>query len=195
MNPQFYLITGVMASGKSTVAECLAQELEPCAHVRGDAFRRMIASGRRENRYTYPEALRQYALRCDLAAQTARTYFQAGFSVVLQDNYYGRALPDMLERLRGLPVRVVRLCPRAGGRGAAGAGPRQDRLHTVFRARAVRGLSAGNAGHRPCARQQCGDAAADRCAHPRKPLGVKKSRPRIAPGAGKRGCAALRIRA
>lgn len=113
MNPQFYLITGVMASGKSTVAECLAQELEPCAHVRGDAFRRMIASGRREmGPDPDPEALRQYALRCDLAAQTARTYFQAGFSVVLQDNYYGRALPDMLERLRGLPVRVVRLCPR-----------------------------------------------------------------------------------
>ena len=128
MNPQFYLITGVMASGKSTVAECLAQELEPCAHVRGDAFRRMIAFRRRSCGETHrrmiasgrremgpdpdPEALRQYALRCDLAAQTARTYFQAGFSVVLQDNYYGRALPDMLERLRGLPVRVVRLCPR-----------------------------------------------------------------------------------
>ena len=36
-----------------------------------------------------------------------------GGSVVLQDSYYGRALPDMLERLRGLPVRVVHLCPRS----------------------------------------------------------------------------------
>ena len=113
MEPQFYLITGVMASGKSTVAEHLARSLEPCAHVRGDTFRRMIVSGRREmGEKPEAEALRQYALRCDLAAQTARAYFQAGFSVVLQDNYYGRALPEMLERLRGLPVRVVRLCPR-----------------------------------------------------------------------------------
>ena len=39
MGPQFYLITGVMASGKSTVAEHLARSLEPCAHVRGDGVR------------------------------------------------------------------------------------------------------------------------------------------------------------
>lgn len=42
------LITGVMASGKSTVAGLLAERLPRAAHVRGDTFRRMLVSGREE---------------------------------------------------------------------------------------------------------------------------------------------------
>ena len=40
-----YLITGIQAAGKSTVAQALAERLPRAAHVRGDAFRRMIVSG------------------------------------------------------------------------------------------------------------------------------------------------------
>ncbi|MDQ0761187.1 putative kinase [Streptomyces canus] len=42
------LVTGVMAAGKSTVAQALAERLPRAAHVRGDVFRRMIVSGRAE---------------------------------------------------------------------------------------------------------------------------------------------------
>ena len=35
-----------MAVGKSTVAQLLAEECDWSAHIRGDAFRRMIVSGR-----------------------------------------------------------------------------------------------------------------------------------------------------
>lgn len=41
-----FLLTGNMASGKSTVAQLLAERLPRAAHVRGDAFRRMIVTGR-----------------------------------------------------------------------------------------------------------------------------------------------------
>ncbi len=34
------LITGVMASGKSTVAQLLAERLEKSVHLRGDIFRK-----------------------------------------------------------------------------------------------------------------------------------------------------------
>lgn len=113
MEQSFYLITGVMAAGKSTVAQLLAEKLERAVHVRGDVFRRMIVSGREEmGESPSPEALRQLELRYRLTAETARTYFQQGFSVVVQDNYYGRALPEMLRRLEPLPVRPVVLCPR-----------------------------------------------------------------------------------
>ena len=44
--PPVYLITGMMASGKSTVAQALAERLPRSVHVRGDLFRRMIVSGR-----------------------------------------------------------------------------------------------------------------------------------------------------
>lgn len=114
MEKRFFLITGVMAAGKSTVAQALAARLERGVHLRGDVFRRMIVSGRAEmSEEPSPEAVRQLFLRYRLAADAARTYYAAGFSVALQDNYYGAALPHMLELLQGLPVEAVVLCPRA----------------------------------------------------------------------------------
>lgn len=62
------LVTGVMAAGKSTVAQALAETLPRAAHVRGDVFRRMIVSGREEY---LPgaggEAEAQLRLRCRLS--------------------------------------------------------------------------------------------------------------------------------
>lgn len=108
-----YLITGVMASGKSTVAEILASKLTRGVHLRGDVFRRMIVSGREEmSAQPTEEAIRQLHLRYRLAAGAAKMYFDNGFSVALQDNYYGEALTYMLEQLEGYPVQVVVLCPR-----------------------------------------------------------------------------------
>lgn len=39
MERAIYVITGVIASGKSTVAEALARRLEKCVHLRGDIFK------------------------------------------------------------------------------------------------------------------------------------------------------------
>ena len=41
------VITGIMASGKSTIAQALAERLPASAHVRGDHYRRSIVNGRR----------------------------------------------------------------------------------------------------------------------------------------------------
>lgn len=112
MEQRFYLITGVMASGKSTTAQALSEQLPRCVHLRGDLFRRMIVSGREEMADPpSQEALRQLHLRYRLAAQAARGYWEAGFSVVLQDNYYGPDLANMVALLEDIPVRVVVLCP------------------------------------------------------------------------------------
>ncbi len=113
MEPAIYLITGVMASGKSTVAQLLAAQLERGVHLRGDVFRRMIVSGRAEmSAAPSAEALRQLELRYRLSAQAARLYWENGFSVALQDNYYGQQLPEMLALLEGCPVHLTVLCPR-----------------------------------------------------------------------------------
>ena len=48
MEKAIYVITGVMASGKSTVTEILARSLDKCVHLRGDVFRKMIVTGREE---------------------------------------------------------------------------------------------------------------------------------------------------
>ena len=83
MEQHFYLLTGVMASGKSTTAQALAERLPRCVHLRGDVFRKMIVTGREEmTSQPTPQALEQLGLRYRLAAQAARGYWEAGFSVV-----------------------------------------------------------------------------------------------------------------
>ena len=110
-----FLITGIQAAGKSTVAQALAERLERSVHVRGDLFRRMVVNGRVEMGPPDPpaEALRQLKLRYALAAQVADGYAEAGFNVVLQDIVLGPDLAVMAGAIRTRPLRVVVLAPRA----------------------------------------------------------------------------------
>ncbi|OZV13103.1 phosphotransferase [Tissierella sp. P1] len=112
LKKSIYLITGVMASGKSTVAELLASKMEKGVHLRGDVFRTMIVSGRAEmSEQPSDEAIRQLHLRYRLAADAAKTYYDNGFSVILQDNYYGEEISRILDMLKHYPVHVIILCP------------------------------------------------------------------------------------
>jgi chloramphenicol 3-O-phosphotransferase len=106
------LVTGISASGKSTVGEALATRFARGVHVRGDAFRRMVVSGR-EDMIAQPsaEAVRQLQLRYGIATRVTDAYFDAGFSCVLQDVILGRALQECVDVLRARPLYVVVLCP------------------------------------------------------------------------------------
>lgn len=70
--PQIILITGIMAAGKSTVAQALAERLPKSVHLRGDLFRRMIVNGgaKLEAEFT-DDDYAQLRLRYELAAQAA----------------------------------------------------------------------------------------------------------------------------
>ncbi len=112
MKKAIYIITGVMASGKSTVAELLAAKMKRSVHLRGDVFRRMIVSGRSDmSAQPSDEAIRQLHLRYRLAADAAKTYYDSGFSVILQDNYYGKEIFRILAMLKDYPVHIIVLCP------------------------------------------------------------------------------------
>jgi predicted kinase len=109
-----FLITGISAAGKSTVAQTLAERLDRSVHLRGDMFRKMIVNGRVDMTPTpSQEALRQLHLRYDLAAAVADTYYAAGFTVVLQDVVLGPELPRLTAVIRGRPLLVVVLAPDA----------------------------------------------------------------------------------
>src|SRR5215213_5906909 len=111
--PCIVLVTGIMASGKSTVAQRLAERLPKSVHLRGDTFRRMIVNGRAEMVVGYTEeAFEQLKLRYALAAAAADRYCAAGFTVVYQDVIIGPVLQDVVDRLRDKqPLYAVVLCP------------------------------------------------------------------------------------
>jgi predicted kinase len=129
--PHLILITGIMAVGKSTVAQRLAEQLPKSVHLRGDLFRRMIVSGQAEMDFELsPEALKQLKLRYHLAATVAGLYLEAGFCVVYQDIIIGKDLAETVAALQYHPLHVVVLCPsvevvaaREAGRGKTGYSP------------------------------------------------------------------------
>jgi predicted kinase len=106
------VVTGIMAAGKSTVAQALAERLPRSVHLRGDVFRRMIVNGRAEmNPRAEDAALAQLRLRYGLAAKAADGYCAAGFAVVYQDVILGPLLREVVELIETRPLRVVVLCP------------------------------------------------------------------------------------
>jgi chloramphenicol 3-O-phosphotransferase len=110
--PAIYLITGPMAAGKSTVARLLASRFERGVYLEGDLFRRSIVSGREEmTPEPSPEALEQLRLRYRLAAAAADSYFEAGFSVALEDVVAGPLLSDYQTMIRSRPCHVIVLIP------------------------------------------------------------------------------------
>ncbi|MEU3520370.1 AAA family ATPase [Streptomyces sp. NPDC006654] len=124
------VIAGVMAAGKSTVAQALAERLPRAAHVRGDVFRRMIVSGRED--YTpgaSAQATAQLRLRYRLSAATADAYAEAGFTAIVQDVLLGPELRRYADLIRTRPLHVVVLAPspetvaqREAGRPKTGYG-------------------------------------------------------------------------
>lgn len=141
--PAVILLTGVMASGKSTVAQALAERLPRAVHVRGDVFRRMVVSGQAEMvPGAYEEAIAQLRLRYRLSAMTADAYASEGWTAVVQDVVLGEELAAYVERVRTRPLYVVVLAPepqavaeREAGRdkNGYGAGWTVESLDQVLR--------------------------------------------------------------
>jgi hypothetical protein len=98
-----WLVVGVQAAGKSTVADLLAHRFDRGVHVRGGQFYRWAVSG-----WTHPwdedqaEARRLLDLRYHLSALAATEYCQAGFATVVQGNIFGE---DVRTWLQAVPVR------------------------------------------------------------------------------------------
>lgn len=110
--PRIWVITGLMAAGKSTVAQALAERLPRSVHLRGDVFRRMIVNGREEmSPDPSAEALSQLALRYRLACEAAAAYAGAGFAVVYQDVILGHYLAEVVGSLSAHDPAVVVLDP------------------------------------------------------------------------------------
>ncbi len=92
-----FVISGVSAAGKSTVARLLAERFERGVCVPGDAIRAMMVSGRADVRPdAEAEALRQLALRYAGALSVAEVFLTGGFDVVVEDVIIGPILREFL---------------------------------------------------------------------------------------------------
>lgn len=101
------VITGIMAAGKSTIAQAIAERLPQSVHLRGDVFRRFIVNGQAAiTSENWEVAVEQLHLRYRLATAAALTYSSAGFTVVYQDVILGREVEYVLDRLRPASARV-----------------------------------------------------------------------------------------
>lgn len=110
--PAVVLITGIQASGKTTVAALLARRFERGVHVNGDALMNMVVAGRAEPGRP-GEGERQLRLRHRQGAWLADSFFSAGFGVVVEDNAYGGSyLDDYVAAISSRPLLVVVLIPR-----------------------------------------------------------------------------------
>ena len=109
-----FVISGVSASGKSTVARLLAERFERGVCVPGDAIRAMMVSGRLDVRPdSGEEALRQLALRYAGALSVAHVFINGGFDVVVEDVIVGPILRDFLSLVPVPEFHLVFLDPDA----------------------------------------------------------------------------------
>jgi chloramphenicol 3-O-phosphotransferase len=115
-----FVISGTQGAGKTTVASLLARRFQRGAHVGADALQKMIVSGGewpdagRTNvnaRDVQGEAGRQLRLRLRNMCLLGRSFYEAGFTAVLDDIVIDGRIDDLRHDLAGVDVRFVVLVP------------------------------------------------------------------------------------
>ncbi len=129
-----FVISGTQGAGKTTVAGLLARRFARGVHVSADTLQKMIVSGRewpesdtvtRESAEVTGEAGRQLRLRLHNMCLLGRSFFDAGFTAVLDDIIFGDRIGQLSNDLRDVPFYFVMLTPdletvreRERGRGS-----------------------------------------------------------------------------
>lgn len=114
--PAIIVVTGIQAAGKTTVSRLLAQRFARGVHIEADALQRMIVSrGEWVSEPGEPsgEAERQLRLRLKNTCLLGLSFYEAGFTVVLDDIILGDRLTQLQVALQGVPFSLVVLAPRA----------------------------------------------------------------------------------
>jgi hypothetical protein len=109
---RIFVLSGLQAAGKTTVAGLLAGRFPRGVHVAGDDIRAMVVSGRVEMTPDNPAgAAAQLLCRYEASIAVARVYHDAGFTVVLEDVILGAMALRFLELVPWPEIHFVMLTP------------------------------------------------------------------------------------
>ena len=131
MSGEIIVITGIQGAGKSTVGRLLAAEYERGVHIEADVLQRMVVSGGAwvTDAAGGPgtptgEAARQLRLRLHNACLLARSFAEAGFTVVLDEIILGERYDELRRGAggRAVPARGAGAGGGDGDRARCGAG-------------------------------------------------------------------------
>ncbi len=115
-----FVVSGTQGAGKTTVAGLLARRFERGVHVSGDAMQKMIVSGgewpaaskvTRASQQVTGEAGRQLQLRLRNACLLARSFYDAGFTAVIDDIVTADRVDELRDALDDIPFGFVMLAP------------------------------------------------------------------------------------
>ena len=114
-----FVVSGTQGAGKTTVSSLLARRFQRGVYVSGDALQNMIVSGRQWpvssqtniNDDVDGEAARQLRLRLHNMCLLGRSFFEAGFTVVLDDIVVGERLTELRADLAAVDFMFVMLTP------------------------------------------------------------------------------------
>jgi chloramphenicol 3-O-phosphotransferase len=114
-----FAISGTQGAGKTTVSSMLARRFERGVHISADTLQKMIVSGgewplasqTNANTDTQGEAGDQLRLRLRNVCLLGRSFYDAGFTVVLDDIIVGSRMQHLLVDLDGVDFMFVMLTP------------------------------------------------------------------------------------
>jgi len=113
MKKAVIVISGIPGVGKSTISALLARQFERGVHLEAEVLQRFIVSGGRWPDEAPPEeAMRQLRLRGQNVALLADSFFDAGFTTVVDDVVIGSRLMELRGDVRSRPLFFVLLLPR-----------------------------------------------------------------------------------
>ena len=115
MQEGIYIVSGIPGAGKTTVSRLLAERFERGVHIESDLLQQLIVRGGqwpRPGDAPDDEGRRQLRLRGRNACLLADSFFEAGFTVVVDDVVIGARLEEFVSDIRGRPLFFVMLAPR-----------------------------------------------------------------------------------
>ena len=114
-----FVVSGTQGAGKTTVSSLLARRFARGVHVSADTLQKMIVSGAEwpvasqtnANTDLQGEAADQLRLRLHNMCLLGRSFFDAGFTAVLDDIIVGGRLEHLRDELADVPFMFVTLAP------------------------------------------------------------------------------------